>query len=119
MWEFYLAGSEAAFRWQDLMVFQIQLTRRNDTLPITRGYIEKCEKALALHGSAHEPELKAEQGEGCDREASKPQEGLDGASYMSAADGSTRQVLSVPASRHRPFRAAASGQARDASGAFA
>ena len=27
MWEFYLAGSEAAFRWQDLMVFQIQLTR--------------------------------------------------------------------------------------------
>ena len=25
MWEFYLAGSEAAFRWQDMMVFQIQL----------------------------------------------------------------------------------------------
>ena len=29
--------------------FQVQLTRRNDTLPVTRGYIEKCEKALALH----------------------------------------------------------------------
>ncbi len=58
MWDFYLAGSEAAFRWQDLMVFQIQLARKNDTVPITRGYIEKCEKALALHGSAHEPELK-------------------------------------------------------------
>ena len=55
MWEFYLAGSEAAFRWQDLMVFQIQLARRNDTVPITRDYIEKCEKALVLHGSAHEP----------------------------------------------------------------
>ena len=55
MWDFYLAGSEAAFRWQDLMVFQIQMTRRNDTLPITRGYIEKAEKALALHGKAHEP----------------------------------------------------------------
>ena len=42
------------------MVFQIQLARKNDTVPITRGYIEKCEKALALHGSAHEPELKAD-----------------------------------------------------------
>ncbi len=59
MWEFYLAGSEAAFRWQDLMVFQIQLTRRNDTLPITRGYIEKCEKTLALHEMAHGPEVKS------------------------------------------------------------
>ena len=60
MWDFYLAGSEAAFRWQDLVVFQIQLARKNDTVPITRGYIEKCEKALALHGSAHEPELKTD-----------------------------------------------------------
>ncbi len=49
MWDFYLAGSEAAFRWQDLVVFQIQLTRSNDTLPITRGYMDKCEKALAMH----------------------------------------------------------------------
>lgn len=55
MWEFYLAASEAAFRWQDLMVFQLQLTRRNDTLPLTRDYIGKCEKALAMHEIAHEP----------------------------------------------------------------
>jgi len=54
MWEFYLAGSEAAFRWQDLMVFQIQLARRNDTLPITRNYMEKCEKALVLREAAHQ-----------------------------------------------------------------
>src|SRR5690606_38719099 len=40
MWEFYLAASEAAFRWQDLMVFQIQMTRRNDVLPVTRDYME-------------------------------------------------------------------------------
>lgn len=53
MWEFYLAASEAAFRWQDLMVFQIQLTHRNDTLPLTRDYIGKCEKALAMHEMAH------------------------------------------------------------------
>ena len=27
---------------------------------MTRGYIEKTEKALALHGSAHESELTAD-----------------------------------------------------------
>lgn len=62
MWEFYLAASEAAFRWQDLMVFQIQLTHRNDTLPLTRDYIGKCEKALAMHELAHretEPAAKS------------------------------------------------------------
>jgi cyclopropane-fatty-acyl-phospholipid synthase len=44
MWEFYLAGSEAAFRWQDLVVFQFQLAPRNDTLPITRDYIAAIER---------------------------------------------------------------------------
>lgn len=39
MWDFYLAASETAFRWQDLMVFQIQIALRNDVLPITRDYI--------------------------------------------------------------------------------
>lgn len=53
MWEFYLAASEAAFRWQDLMVFQIQLSHRNDTLPMTRDYIAKCEKALSMHEMGH------------------------------------------------------------------
>ena len=45
--------AEASFRWQDLVVFQIQLAPRNDTLPMTRGYIGKREKALALHEAAH------------------------------------------------------------------
>ena len=31
MWEFYLAGCEAAFRHGDLMVFQIQLAKRLGT----------------------------------------------------------------------------------------
>ncbi len=53
MWEFYLSASEAAFRWQDMMVFQIQLTKKNDVLPMTRGYIEKAEKSLAMHEIAH------------------------------------------------------------------
>ena len=48
MWEFYLGASEAAFRWQDLVNFQIQLTRKNDTLPMSRDYMAKCEKALEM-----------------------------------------------------------------------
>lgn len=48
MWDFYLAASEAAFRWQDLMVFQIQIALRNDVVPITRDYIGTCEKTLAM-----------------------------------------------------------------------
>ena len=39
MWEFYLAGSEAAFRHQDHMVAQIQLARRQDAAPLTRDYM--------------------------------------------------------------------------------
>ncbi|MCL4768017.1 MAG: cyclopropane-fatty-acyl-phospholipid synthase family protein [Hyphomicrobiaceae bacterium] len=46
MWEFYLAGSEAAFRHQGLVVFQIQLAKRIDTLPITRDYMTETERRL-------------------------------------------------------------------------
>uniref|UniRef100_UPI003BAD80D5 class I SAM-dependent methyltransferase n=1 Tax=Stappia sp. TaxID=1870903 RepID=UPI003BAD80D5 len=46
MWDFYLAGSEAAFRWQDLMVFQIQIAKTNHTLPVTRDYMAREEAAL-------------------------------------------------------------------------
>ncbi|WP_072390999.1 cyclopropane-fatty-acyl-phospholipid synthase family protein [Hyphomicrobium sp. CS1GBMeth3] len=48
MWEFYLAGSEAAFREQNFVVFQVQLGRRIDTLPITRDYIAAKEHELPL-----------------------------------------------------------------------
>lgn len=47
MWQFYLAGSEASFRYHDLMVFQIQLTRRQRAVPLTRDYIYAGEKQLA------------------------------------------------------------------------
>lgn len=46
MWECYLAMSESAFRFQDAVVFQIQLARRNDTVPMTRDYIAEREAAL-------------------------------------------------------------------------
>lgn len=39
MWEFYLAGCEAAFRHTSLVVFQIQLSKRIDIVPLTRDYI--------------------------------------------------------------------------------
>ncbi|MFC5583862.1 class I SAM-dependent methyltransferase [Nitratireductor kimnyeongensis] len=47
MWEFYLAGSEASFRWQEMVVFQVQLTKKRETLPVTRTYIGETEKLLA------------------------------------------------------------------------
>lgn len=39
MWEFYLAASEMAFRWQGNIVFQLQLAKRMDALPLTRDYM--------------------------------------------------------------------------------
>ncbi len=39
MWEYYLASAEVGFRYGGHMVFQIQLTRKLDTLPITRDYL--------------------------------------------------------------------------------
>ena len=43
MFEFYLAGGEVAFREGDLVVFQLQLARRIDTLPMTRDYMASAE----------------------------------------------------------------------------
>ena len=39
MWEFYLASAEMAFRAQAMMVVQIQLTKRQGVVPMTRDYI--------------------------------------------------------------------------------
>ena len=47
MWEFYLAGSEASFQYQGLVVFQIQLAHRQDAVPMTRDYIGDEERRLA------------------------------------------------------------------------
>jgi cyclopropane-fatty-acyl-phospholipid synthase len=46
MWEFYLASSEMAFRKQELMNFQIQLTKRQSIVPTTRDYIQREEARL-------------------------------------------------------------------------
>lgn len=52
MWEFYLAGSESAFRWQNMMVFHIQIAHKQDAVPLTRNYIEAEEKRLRRLDSA-------------------------------------------------------------------
>jgi len=46
MWEFYLAASEAAFRYQGLVIFQVQLVRHVDALPLTRNYMYTDEHRL-------------------------------------------------------------------------
>lgn len=39
MWEFYLAAFEMSFRHDNLVVYQIQLSKRLDALPMTRDYM--------------------------------------------------------------------------------
>lgn len=46
MWEYYLAACETAFRFGNLVVFQIQLTKELAALPITRDYIMEAESRL-------------------------------------------------------------------------
>lgn len=46
MWEFYLVSSELSFRYFKHMVFQIQLTKAVDTLPLQRDYMGQTEDDL-------------------------------------------------------------------------
>lgn len=43
MWEFYLLSSEIGFRYGGQMVFQMQLAKALETLPITRDYMSQQE----------------------------------------------------------------------------
>jgi cyclopropane-fatty-acyl-phospholipid synthase len=58
MWEFYLAASEMTFRKQDMMNFQIQLTRRQGIVPMTRNYIAREEARLLAVEAGAKPRLK-------------------------------------------------------------
>lgn len=46
MWEFYLVGCEMSFRHMGQMVFQMQITKQQDAVPLTRDYIGAAEQAL-------------------------------------------------------------------------
>src|SRR5262249_9365337 len=58
MWEFYLASSEMSFRKQNLMNFQIQLSKRQGVVPMTRNYISDNEAKLRAREVARRPRLK-------------------------------------------------------------
>jgi cyclopropane-fatty-acyl-phospholipid synthase len=53
MWEFYLVGSEIAFRRSGHMVWQMQMAREVDAVPLTRDYAyEPAAEPLAVVGKA-------------------------------------------------------------------
>jgi cyclopropane-fatty-acyl-phospholipid synthase len=58
MWEFYLAVSEMAFRCHNMMVFQMQFTKRQGVVPITRDYIAREEARLRGRESGSQTPLR-------------------------------------------------------------
>jgi cyclopropane-fatty-acyl-phospholipid synthase len=54
MWEFYLQACEAGFRHGGLTVFQLQIAKKIDALPITRDYMFSEERRL-MAGEAGVP----------------------------------------------------------------
>jgi cyclopropane-fatty-acyl-phospholipid synthase len=58
MWEFYLKSCEMAFRHWGQMVFQMQLARRQDAVPLTRDYVTDWERAQSAKQPA-KPEIAA------------------------------------------------------------
>jgi cyclopropane-fatty-acyl-phospholipid synthase len=58
MWEFYLAASEMSFREQNMMNMQIQLTKKQGIVPMTRDYIARNEQRLRTAEGQHPPPLR-------------------------------------------------------------
>jgi cyclopropane-fatty-acyl-phospholipid synthase len=52
MFEFYLSGSELAFRFADHMNFQIQLVRDQEAAPLTRDYMFEAERSISFAEAA-------------------------------------------------------------------
>jgi cyclopropane-fatty-acyl-phospholipid synthase len=55
MWEFYLATAEMGFRYGSLVVFQLQLAKNIDALPITRDYMLEFERTMRFAGTDRAP----------------------------------------------------------------
>jgi len=58
MWEFYLAASEMSFREYAMMNFQLQITKRQGVVPMTRDYIDREEQRLRGVEAARRPPLR-------------------------------------------------------------
>jgi cyclopropane-fatty-acyl-phospholipid synthase len=52
LWEYYLAMSETAFRYEQVVVFQLQLARRQESAPLTRDYVAAAEADLRARENA-------------------------------------------------------------------
>ena len=52
MWEYYLAASEMSFRHLNNVVFQIQLAKRQDAVPLTRDYLLAAPDGKSLNQQA-------------------------------------------------------------------
>ena len=63
MWEFYLAGSETSFRVDGHMVFQIQLAKRQENVPLTRDYIPERGDGARRREAAHSAEFATRRSE--------------------------------------------------------
>ena len=51
MWEYYLIGCEVSFSHMNQMVFQLQLTRRRDVVPLTRDYVWRSRSTHTIAGA--------------------------------------------------------------------
>ena len=49
MWEFYLVSCEVGFRYRGMVVYQLQLTKNLDAVPLTRDYILDWEQQKGEH----------------------------------------------------------------------
>jgi cyclopropane-fatty-acyl-phospholipid synthase len=54
MWQFYLAGAEAAFRYGGMVNWQVQYLKRRDAIPMTREFM--FEEEARLRGLEEPPE---------------------------------------------------------------
>ncbi|MDJ0826130.1 MAG: cyclopropane-fatty-acyl-phospholipid synthase family protein [Rhodobacter sp.] len=52
MWRFYLIASEMTFRHNNQCVFQFQLARRQEAVPLTRDYLYRGPEAERMHHAA-------------------------------------------------------------------
>ncbi|MBO6678902.1 cyclopropane-fatty-acyl-phospholipid synthase family protein [Parvibaculum sp.] len=56
MWEFYLAGSETSFRNEGMVVFQMQIAKSLQSLPLSRDYMVDEERRL--NAGAEQPQQR-------------------------------------------------------------
>lgn len=62
MWEYYLSMAETAFRYERVVIFQVQLARRQEAVPLTRDYVMAEEarlRVLEAAATAEPPRARA------------------------------------------------------------